>query len=103
MKYNRPGGSVLISTGLADGRPFVSLKDTGIGIDAKEHERIFERFYRVDKSRSRQTGGTGLGLSIVRQAALLHNADITIHSAPGEGTEIRVFFPPLTDRRQSCV
>ncbi|MDO4354532.1 MAG: ATP-binding protein, partial [Clostridia bacterium] len=68
------------------------VKDTGIGIPPQQQERIFERFYRVDKSHSKEVGGTGLGLSIVKHAAALHNASIELHSTPGEGTEISVSF-----------
>ena len=69
------------------------VKDSGIGIPKDSLDRIFERFYRVDKSHSRASGGTGLGLSIVKHAAKLHNAAISMHSVPGEGTEIKVDFP----------
>ena len=71
----------------------IQVKDTGIGIPPEQQERIFERFYRVDKSHSKEVGGTGLGLSIVKHAAKLHNAVISMHSVPGEGTEIKVDFP----------
>lgn len=93
IKYNRRGGSVAVT--VADGLDAVHLtvKDTGIGIPPEQQERIFERFYRVDKSHSKEVGGTGLGLSIVKHAAKLHNANISMHSVPGEGTEIKVDFP----------
>ena len=71
----------------------LSVADTGIGISPEHQDRIFERFYRVDKSRSKELGGTGLGLSIVKHAARLHNAKIELHSAEGEGTTITVTFP----------
>lgn len=88
IKYNIPGGSVTI---LADnGRLVVS--DTGIGIPAEHKDRIFERFYRVDKSHSKASGGTGLGLSIVKHAAAYHNAEITLESTPGKGTRITLQF-----------
>ena len=74
----------------------LSVSDTGIGIPEEQQSRVFERFYRVNKSRSRELGGTGLGLSIVKHAALLHNARIELSSVPGEGTCITVCFP-LTD------
>lgn len=67
---------------------------TGIGIPAEDHDRVFERFYRVDKSHSKAIGGTGLGLSIVKHSAAYHNARIELESAPGKGTCIRLIFPP---------
>ncbi|MBR2636989.1 MAG: two-component sensor histidine kinase, partial [Oscillospiraceae bacterium] len=70
------------------------VSDTGIGIAKNEQERIFERFYRVDKSRSKETGGTGLGLAIVKHVALQHSATVTVDSEPGVGTRITVAFPP---------
>lgn len=93
IKYNRRGGSVNVT--ITDGADAAQLtvKDTGIGIPPEQQERIFERFYRVDKSHSKEVGGTGLGLSIVKHAAKLHNAVISMHSVPGEGTEIKVDFP----------
>jgi len=95
LKYNKPAGSVMLSLQNAGGRPLLRVKDTGIGISPEDQGRIFERFYRVDKSHSRQTGGTGLGLSIVKHAAMLHEAQISVDSTPGEGTEISVIFPPV--------
>ena len=92
IKYNKKGGSVLVSVRSADGKAKLTVKDTGIGIPPQQQERIFERFYRVDKSHSKEVGGTGLGLSIVKHAAALHNASIELHSTPGEGTEISVSF-----------
>jgi two-component system phosphate regulon sensor histidine kinase PhoR len=71
----------------------LTVADTGIGIPAEHQERIFERFYRVDKSHSKAIGGTGLGLSIVKHAARLHNASIELTSEPGKGTTISVIFP----------
>ena len=68
------------------------MEDNGIGIAKEEQERIFERFYRVDKSHSRKTGGTGLGLSIVKHGAALHDARIRLDSEPGKGTRIQVWF-----------
>ena len=75
------------------GRIWVSVADTGIGIAPEHQGRIFERFYRVDKSHSRETGGTGLGLSIVKHAAALHHAQIELESEENKGTRITVFFP----------
>ena len=71
----------------------LSVSDTGIGIPEDQQARVFERFYRVNKSRSRELGGTGLGLSIVKHAAILHNAKIELNSVPNEGTCIVVSFP----------
>ena len=69
------------------------MEDTGIGVDQQDQQKIFERFYRVDKSRSREAGGTGLGLSIVKHIAQLHSAQISLVSEPGKGTKISVQFP----------
>ena len=93
IKYNRRGGSVAVTVTDGADSAHLTVKDTGIGIPPEQQERIFERFYRVDKSHSKALGGTGLGLSIVKHAAKLHNAAISIYSVPGEGTEIKVDFP----------
>ena len=92
IKYNIQGGSVVIQVAKIDGHPQVSVRDTGIGIPKKDRKRIFERFYRVDKSHSKEVGGTGLGLSIVKHAAKLHNAKLEVDSIVGEGTLIAVKF-----------
>lgn len=89
IRYNRPGGSVTVQVRSGS----VSVADTGIGIPEEHRSRIFERFYRVDKSRSKQTGGTGLGLAIVKSIADRYHADITLQSEVGKGTEIIVEFP----------
>ena len=88
IKYNVPGGSVTIH---AENHRLV-VSDTGIGIPAEHKDRIFERFYRVDKSHSKASGGTGLGLSIVKHAAAYHKAEIHLESSPGKGTTITVLF-----------
>ena len=88
IKYNVPGGSVTVH--VENNRLVVS--DTGIGIPAEHQDRIFERFYRVDKSHSKASGGTGLGLSIVKHAVAYHNAEISLESIPGKGTTITVLF-----------
>ncbi|MBP3412838.1 MAG: PAS domain-containing protein [Oscillospiraceae bacterium] len=88
IKYNVPGGSVEIRA--ENNR--LTVRDTGIGISAEHRERIFERFYRVDKSHSKASGGTGLGLSIVKHAAAYHKAEIHLESAPGKGTTVTVQF-----------
>ncbi len=93
IKYNRENGSVAAEVNENDDFVVISVKDTGVGI-AKEHlGRIFERFYRVDKSRSKDTGGTGLGLSIIKHITELYDGEIEVESAEGEGTEIIVKFP----------
>ena len=93
INYNKPHGSVTLQTGEENGTPFVRVSDTGIGIAPADQPRVFERFYRVDKSHSKQTGGTGLGLSIVKHGAALHHAQVDLRSALGEGTEITLRFP----------
>ena len=92
VKYNHADGTAVVT--ISENEKFVTLsvRDTGIGIDTEHQERIFERFYRVDKSRSREVGGTGLGLSIVKHAAKIHHAQIKLQSVPGEGTVISVSF-----------
>lgn len=93
IKYNVENGKVVIAVyKMAEG-VVLSVSDTGIGVAPEEQERIFERFFRVDKSHSKDTGGSGLGLSIVKHSANYHNATISINSALGEGTEIKVLFP----------
>jgi len=93
VKYNHKGGSVSVSVKGEKNNVILSVADTGIGILAEHQERIFERFYRVDKSHSKEIGGTGLGLSIVKHAAKLHDAEIELYSAAKEGTTIKVSFP----------
>ncbi|WP_072446075.1 sensor histidine kinase [Blautia sp. Marseille-P3201T] len=92
MKYNREGGYVKVSLSTTEDHVCFTVEDNGIGIAKEEQERIFERFYRVDKSHSRKTGGTGLGLSIVKHGAALHHAQIVLNSEPEKGTKIQVFF-----------
>lgn len=93
IKYNHSGGSVLLQIGVEEDCPCLCVSDTGIGIPEQDQARVFERFYRVDKSHSRQIGGTGLGLSIVKHAAQYHRARILLESKVGEGTKIRILFP----------
>lgn len=93
IKYNRSGGSVTVTAARRAGRASVAVADTGIGIPYEDQSRVFERFYRVDKSHSRAIGGTGLGLSIVKHAAALHGAEIKLQSQPEDGTVITVLFP----------
>ena len=93
IKYNHPGGSVTVTVSRQKDEAVLTVNDTGIGIPEGEQDRIFERFYRVDKSRSKEVGGTGLGLSIVKHAAFLHKAAIDVTSQLGAGTTIQVRFP----------
>ncbi|MBQ3636722.1 MAG: PAS domain-containing protein, partial [Clostridia bacterium] len=105
VKYNRDGGSVTVEVGRGtdnaeeegEGRDGVRLtvRDTGIGIPKAHRSRVFERFYRVDKSHSQEIGGTGLGLSIVKHGAQLHGAEIELESEVGVGTAVTLFFPPI--------
>ena len=92
IKYNKPGGKVDVWVGSTLKGVKVIVTDTGIGIPEDQQERIFERFYRVDKSHSKETGGTGLGLSIVKHGAILHNASIHVDSSLGKGTRMELTF-----------
>ena len=93
VKYNRPGGRVDLTVRREGDWAAVTVADTGIGIPREHQARIFERFYRVDKSRSKQTGGTGLGLSIVKHIVERHGGSISLESAPGAGTSVTVRLP----------
>lgn len=93
IKYNRPQGAVTLRIDSTPKAVLLTVSDTGIGIPPEHQERIFERFYRVDKSHSKEVGGTGLGLSIVKHAALILGAEVTLDSAPGRGTNVTVKFP----------
>lgn len=93
IKYNISGGSVTVSVWQNGQTVTLSVVDTGIGIPYADQSRVFERFYRVDKSHSKASGGTGLGLSIVKHAVQYHHGDIRLTSKPGEGTVIRITFP----------
>ena len=93
IKYNRPGGKAFVRVEDGVDAVTVTVSDTGIGIPPEDRERVFERFYRVDKSHSKAIGGTGLGLSIVKHGAALHNARVELDSAPGKGTTVRLRFP----------
>ena len=90
--YNNIGGSVRVSVGSEADKVILRVQDTGIGIPKESQERIFERFYRVDKSRSKSTGGTGLGLAIVKHIVAVHGAQISLVSEVGKGTDITVTF-----------
>lgn len=93
IKYNHENGSVMVTIENENSKVVLSVQDTGIGIAPEHQERIFERFYRVDKSHSKAVGGTGLGLSIVKHAAKIHNAKIEVKSLAGKGTTVIVTFP----------
>ncbi len=93
IKYNIDGGKVEVAVSTSDTGTTVSVKDTGIGIPPEYQARVFERFFRVDKSRSKASGGTGLGLSIVKHIAQYHHARLDLHSTVGEGTDILIAFP----------
>ncbi len=98
VKYNRDGGSVgLLTETTEDGGVRVTVSDTGIGIPEEDQKRVFERFYRVDKSRSKAAGGTGLGLSIVKHGALYHGAEVQLESSVGKGTRVTITFPPASE------
>ncbi|MDR2782933.1 MAG: PAS domain-containing protein [Treponema sp.] len=102
IKYNKPGGSVTVEVAESDGLVAASVSDTGLGIPKEAQSRVFERFYRVDKSRSKKTGGTGLGLAIVKHITAAHNAEITLDSREGEGTKITVYFKRPSDRSKDA-
>ena len=93
IKYNVSGGTVKVHIERAGSKTKLSVADTGIGIPYGDQNRVFERFYRVDKSHSKEVGGTGLGLSIVKHAAQYHNAELRMESTPGKGTTITIIFP----------
>lgn len=97
IKYNRRGGDVHVAVSMPEGKPRFTVTDTGVGIPLADQARVFERFYRVDKSRSKETGGTGLGLSIVKHGAQLHGAEIALSSQLGKGTAITLTFPATKD------
>lgn len=93
VKYNHAGGTVAVSVSPKGKGGVVEVTDTGIGIPVQDQQRVFERFYRVDKSHSKEIGGTGLGLSIVKHGAVLHDAQVELESTPGQGTTVRLIFP----------
>ena len=100
IKYNKNDGKVIVKIEKKSENPssrikpvvILSVSDTGIGIPKNEQERIFERFYRIDKSRSKESGGTGLGLSIVKHGAKYHNAKVTLSSQEGKGSTFTIYF-----------
>ncbi|MBP5253447.1 MAG: hypothetical protein J6Z21_06595, partial [Lachnospiraceae bacterium] len=93
IKYNFPGGKVIMETLTDEKSTRLIVEDTGIGIPPEHQKRVFERFYRVDRSHSKEIGGTGLGLSIVKHGAMYHDAEVSMESTPGKGTRITITFP----------
>lgn len=99
IRYNVAGGSVRVEVRPMHEQAMICVQDTGIGIPKAHQERVFERFYRVDKSRSKATGGTGLGLAIVKHIAAKHNATLALDSEPGRGTRITVVFERVLEEQ----
>lgn len=95
IKYNRRGGKVRVSSSMQEGHAVIRVEDTGIGIPKEHIPFIFDRFYRVDPSRSKELGGTGLGLSIVKHIALSHGGRVEVESSEGKGSTFRVYLPTL--------
>ena len=93
VKFNREGGSVTVSHTAEGAKDIVSIADTGEGISSDHLQRIFERFYRTDRARSREIGGTGLGLAIVKHLARLHGGEISLTSTPGKGSTFFIELP----------
>lgn len=100
IRYNKRGGSVTVTVNTEKTHVFLSVRDTGIGISTEHQDRIFERFYRVDKSRSKATGGTGLGLAIVKHIVSQHGAELSLESQEGKGTEMKVVFSDTYRREE---
>jgi two-component system, OmpR family, sensor histidine kinase SenX3 len=100
IKYSEPGGKVWVQAGRQGDRVCLWVRDEGIGIPRRDRERIFERFYRVDRARSRWTGGTGLGLAIVRHVAAYHGGDVALDSVEGEGSTFTLCVP-LADQERA--
>jgi len=99
IKYSEPGGAVYVSGGRRDGRACIWVRDEGVGIPRRDQERIFERFYRVDRARSRWTGGTGLGLAIVRHVAAYHGGEVSVESVEGEGSTFTLCLPLVNEEK----
>ena len=93
LKYTPEGGRVWVRLERQDNESVIEVQDTGIGIEPQDQERIFERFYRVDKARSRELGGTGLGLCIVKHIVIAHGGRVAVSSVPGTGSTFRVMLP----------
>jgi two-component system sensor histidine kinase SenX3 len=96
LKYSDPGEPVSLVAKVVDGWLSIEVRDHGVGIPSRDLDRIFERFYRVDRARSRTTGGTGLGLAIVRNVAHAHDGDVTVESREGDGSTFRLRIPMLS-------
>ena len=97
VKYNKPGGSLTVTIQGEEKRPQILVEDTGIGIALEDKNRIFERFYRVDKSHSKAIGGTGLGLSIVKHGSMFLGAEVKVESTVGEGSRFILTLPEETE------
>jgi signal transduction histidine kinase len=97
VKYTEAGGRITVVTSDTLGRIAVAVTDSGIGVPGRDLERIFERFYRVDQARSRDTGGTGLGLAIVRHVAQAHGGEVSVTSVEGQGSTFTIVFPSGED------
>jgi two-component system phosphate regulon sensor histidine kinase PhoR len=93
VKFNRPNGEVRVETRSVGGKAHITIADTGIGIPSEDLPRVFERFYRVDKARSREMGGTGLGLSIVKHVIELMGGTVSVESQLGEGSQFTIIIP----------
>ena len=93
LKYTPRGGRITARLSVQDGEVVVEVEDTGIGVEPQDRDRIFERFYRVDKARSRELGGTGLGLAIVKHIAFVHGGRVAVDSTPGAGSTFSIFLP----------
>jgi two-component system phosphate regulon sensor histidine kinase PhoR len=93
VKYTPEGGRLAVRARADEGEAVIEVEDSGIGIEPRDQQRIFERFYRVDKARSRELGGTGLGLSIVKHIVLAHDGEVSVESLPGRGSTFRVRLP----------
>jgi two-component system phosphate regulon sensor histidine kinase PhoR len=97
IKYSPPSSRVEVICSDNDQGTYITVRDNGSGIPQKDLSRIFERFYRVDKTRSRELGGTGLGLAIVKHIVISHGGEVTVESEPGDGSDFSMFFPRATD------
>jgi len=93
VRYTPEGGSIRVRVRRKAGKAALEVEDTGIGIESKHHDRLFERFYRVDNARSREVGGTGLGLSIVKHIIQAHGGEVSLESDPGHGSVFKVSLP----------
>ena len=101
IKYTPDGGSISVDAGISGKNVWIEVSDNGIGIPRQDRERIFDRFYRVDKARSRESGGTGLGLSIAREIVERHHGSISIRGREGSGTTVRILLPIRQEQEES--